>query len=93
MERASPSLQSHWTYILFVKHPELFLPPLTLRIDRTEAETSGLQRIFEESRLSKGSKILDLMCGIGRHLIHLAKRGHEVVGFDLSPFYGTKPGG
>ena len=30
---------------------------------------------------------MDYSCGIGRHSIHLANLGYEVVGYDPSPFY------
>jgi SAM-dependent methyltransferase len=36
--------------------------------------------------IRKGSKILDVCCGEGRHSIELAKRGYDVTGFDLSEF-------
>ncbi len=88
--KADTSREDHWTYALFVEHPELFLPSLELRKERTPAEIEGLSRIFREFGLSKRSKILDLMCGIGRHSIRLAKKGYEVVGFDLSSFYLNK---
>jgi SAM-dependent methyltransferase len=41
---------------------------------------------FVESRLGieRGGALLDLGCGTGRHAIELARRGYEVVGFDLS---------
>ncbi|MDW8245966.1 MAG: class I SAM-dependent methyltransferase [Sandaracinaceae bacterium] len=41
---------------------------------------------FIESRLSldKGAKVLDLACGLGLHAIEMSKRGHTVVGLDLS---------
>jgi SAM-dependent methyltransferase len=41
---------------------------------------------FIEDRLGieRGGSLLDLGCGTGRHAIELAKRGYEVVGFDLS---------
>lgn len=43
---------------------------------------------FEYSLLDRvisiRSKVLDLGCGTGRHAIHLAKRGNEVTGLDLS---------
>ncbi len=35
--------------------------------------------------LGAGAKVLDLGCGVGRHTILLAERGHEVTGIDLSP--------
>jgi SAM-dependent methyltransferase len=41
---------------------------------------------FIEDRLGieRGGSLLDLACGTGRHAIELARRGYEVVGFDLS---------
>lgn len=41
---------------------------------------------FVEDSLSieKGGAVLDLACGTGRHAIELARRGYEVVGYDLS---------
>jgi SAM-dependent methyltransferase len=41
---------------------------------------------FIEDSLSieKSGAMLDLACGTGRHAIELARRGYEVVGFDLS---------
>jgi SAM-dependent methyltransferase len=34
--------------------------------------------------IERGGAMLDLACGTGRHAIELARRGYEVVGFDLS---------
>jgi SAM-dependent methyltransferase len=34
--------------------------------------------------IERGGAVLDLACGTGRHAIELARRGYEVVGFDLS---------
>jgi SAM-dependent methyltransferase len=41
---------------------------------------------FVETELSvpKGSRILDIPCGNGRHLVEFAKRGYSVTGVDLS---------
>ena len=40
--------------------------------------------IVASLQLAKGAKILDLGCGFGRHLIKMAERGYEMVGYDLS---------
>src|SRR5688500_6134893 len=37
--------------------------------------------------LPEGAAVLDLCCGVGRHSIELAKRGHRVTGVDrFEPF-------
>lgn len=48
---------------------------------RTEAEVDFIEEVFS---LSKGSHILDMGCGVGRHAVELALRGYEVTGVDLS---------
>ncbi|MDD3627893.1 MAG: methyltransferase domain-containing protein [bacterium] len=40
--------------------------------------------IEKEIGFNKGTKILDVGCGIGRHSIELGKRGYSVTGIDLS---------
>ena len=52
--------------------------------ERTRQE---VQTILKETKLSKGSKILDLGCGVGRHSIEFAKQGMSVVGLDFSKDY------
>jgi len=44
-----------------------------------------IDNIIEYLDLKKGSKILDLACGIGRHSIYLDKIGFKVIGTDKSP--------
>jgi SAM-dependent methyltransferase len=40
--------------------------------------------IEESLGVEEGGALLDLACGTGRHAVQLARRGYEVVGFDLS---------
>lgn len=44
-------------------------------------EVDGIEAILQ---LKPGQTILDVCCGYGRHAIELARRGHQVVGIDLS---------
>lgn len=37
--------------------------------------------------LKKGSRVLDVACGTGRHSIRLARRGANVLGVDVTPEY------
>ena len=52
--------------------------------DYSEAR-NFIDKIVEYLDLKKGSKILDLACGIGRHSIYLDEIGFKVVGTDKSP--------
>ena len=77
----------HWTNLLFVKHPELFLPWMESMKQRAPAEVGGLRRIFEKFGIREGARVLDLASGIGRISINLAKAGFDVTAVDISPFY------
>ena len=50
----------------------------------TEAEADFIEEI---GMLKRNSRILDLMCGYGRHAIELAKRGYHVTAIDNSKDY------
>jgi SAM-dependent methyltransferase len=43
--------------------------------------------LWKVLRLRRGSRVLDLPCGTGRHAIRLARRGASVLGVDLSAEY------
>jgi len=45
----------------------------------------GIERITTIFQENKVTKILDLGCGTGRHLIFFSKKGFEMYGFDASP--------
>src|SRR2546428_7196561 len=79
-----------WPQQLFIKHGNLFLKLLENRTNSTKLEVDGLVRIFEEFKVPKHSRILDVSCGIGRHSIPLAERGYSVLGLDLSPLFIAK---
>lgn len=52
--------------------------------ERTKEEVDFLEK---ELKLKKGTKILDLACGQGRHTIELAKRGYTMTGQDINSFF------
>src|SRR5438034_1082064 len=52
--------------------------------ERTAGEVAGIETLLG---LPRGSRILDLACGYGRHAIPLAERGYEVTGQDLSEVF------
>jgi SAM-dependent methyltransferase len=76
----------HWTEDLFVHHPELFVKGLEERVSIASEEVDLLLKYISEQGF-KPHRILDLNCGIGRHSTELAKRGINVLGTDLSPYY------
>lgn len=52
--------------------------------DRTKKE---IDFILKTVKLKRGSKILDIPCGFGRHSIELAKRGYNVTGQDINGYF------
>lgn len=48
---------------------------------------SQVRFIIKALDLKKGDSLLDICCGIGRHLIPLAKRGIKPTGVDVCPEY------
>lgn len=52
--------------------------------ERTKKEVEFLIKTL---KIKKGSKILDVPCGHGRHSVEFARRGFLVTGQDLNPFF------
>ena len=50
----------------------------------TEAETDFIEVVAD---LQKTQKVLDIMCGYGRHSLQLARRGYGVTAVDNAPEY------
>src|SRR5678816_3961427 len=56
-----------------------------LYADRDDTEAAGLtDALIEQLRPRQGSRLLDLGCGAGRHARHLASKGYDITGIDLS---------
>ena len=80
-------MKTDWAKILFVDHPQVFLPWMKAMREQAKADARVLQKVFKNFRMRNGARILDLACGIGRISINLAKAGYQVVGVDISPLY------
>ncbi len=52
--------------------------------ERTKEEVDFIIDVME---LSKGVRVLDLFCGVGRHAIEFAARGFEACGIDINASY------
>ena len=76
-----------WDHVLFVKHPELYLPILREARKTAKIEVNGLRKIFRKFGVSDNAKVLDLFCGIGRHSVLIAKMGYTVFGYDPSTLF------
>ena len=52
--------------------------------DQTRSEVEFIERSLE---LESGARLLDLACGVGRHAVGMAQRGHRVTGIDFNDRY------
>ncbi len=55
--------------------------------EKLESSQEEVEKITDLVDLEKGSKILDMPCGVGRHSIELQKKGFQVVGADKTSEY------
>lgn len=53
-------------------------------VDRTAGEVSGIERLCS---LTPGDRVVDCPSGYGRHSIELARRGYDVTGVDINPYF------
>jgi SAM-dependent methyltransferase len=71
-----------WTKSFF--RPDIFTPGSPEAVAAAAAETRFLWKALG---LKKGSRVLDIPCGTGRHAVRLARRGATVLGVDITPAY------
>jgi len=58
--------------------------------ERKKAAIEEVDQVLKLLRLGKGSEVLDLCCGPGRHSLELARRGFKVTGVDRTERYLEK---
>ncbi len=51
------------------------------------AAADEVRFLWKALRLKKGSRVLDVACGTGRHALRLARRGADVTGMDITTAY------
>ncbi len=73
---------SHWAKKFF--RAEVFTPGSA---DAVAAAPGEAAAAWKALGLKRGSRVLDLACGTGRHSILLARRGASVLGVDKTPAY------
>ena len=71
-----------WEGFFDERYLKVGFAPISAR--KTLADTRFIAKVLS---LRKGAKILDVCCGIGRHVIELASIGYRVTGVDLSDAY------
>lgn len=84
---AGPVKDVHWTQQLFLEHPEVFMAIHEAGLKYAPKQVDRLEQILGQLGVARGSRLLDAPCGIGRHAVHFARRGWQVVGLELVPQY------
>jgi len=74
---------SDWTRKLFVERSDLFLKLMNQRWIGTDELVNGMVKVLNSFGIVSG-KLLDLCCGNGRISVHMAKRGFDSIGVDIS---------
>ena len=70
---------------MFVEQAALYAEVLRAKARAALPEVRGIRRILDAQRISRDGRVLDIACGLGRHIIPLAKAGYRAVGCDFSP--------
>lgn len=85
--RKEASPMSHWTEQLFSEHPEKFQPILEGSVERGEEQVDAILGLIDDVYDFRPASVLDVGCGIGRHVTAFADRGIEAHGLDLGAEY------
>jgi SAM-dependent methyltransferase len=75
-------MSGDWTKSFFRR--EIFTPGSP---EAVAAATDEVKFLWKVLKLRKGSRVLDIPCGTGRHALRLARRGASVLGVDASEAY------
>lgn len=78
---------SHWTERFFLEHPELFLPALEDSVEGAEEQANEILTLLDVLYDFRPESVLDVGCGIGRHVTAFAECGIEAHGLDMAATY------
>jgi SAM-dependent methyltransferase len=82
-----PAPRPYWTHEIFVSRAPLFGAILERAKATAGEEARGIHRILRAAGAPRRARVLDIACGIGRHVVPLAQLGCRTVGSDFSPTY------
>lgn len=75
---------THWTEQFFLDQPGLFQPSLEENFDSGEEQSGQILTLLEDLYEHRPDSVLDVGCGIGRHVTAFAERGIEAHGLDMA---------
>lgn len=75
---------THWTERLYEEQADTFVQFLERRFDQATEEVQNLTQLIENERGLEPERVLDVACGIGRHVLAFAEEGYYTEGLDLS---------
>lgn len=78
---------SHWTERVFLERPELFLPALEDSVGGAEEQATEILTLLDDLYDFRPESVLDVGCGIGRHVTAFAECGIEAHGLDMAAAY------
>jgi ubiquinone/menaquinone biosynthesis C-methylase UbiE len=75
---------THWTERLYKEQAGLFASLLENKFEQATDEVQELLCLVEQERNERPERVLDVACGIGRHIIAFAEEDCHAHGLDIS---------
>lgn len=77
--------RDYWTRRVFIEQSSLYGEILEAGRPAAVPQVRSLRRLFKSEGIPPTGRILDIACGVGRHIVPLAQAGYTAVGCDFSP--------
>lgn len=78
---------THWTEEVYKEKGESFAFMLERKFDDAKPEVENALALLEHEKGLQPENVLDIGCGLGRHVIWFASQGYEAEGIDISESY------